>query len=111
MHKINHAAICRVYAEELLDEPAVSKCLRAAADEIDMLRGGIDLMQEQNAALSLKNAQLQAAATPDAAKPEVKSPVAPAPVAPDAGEGWRWLQVGEILQPGDEIEFSRNGIW
>ena len=44
MCKINHAAMCRVYAEELscragfpLDEDAVSKCLRAAADEIDLL--------------------------------------------------------------------------
>lgn len=36
---IDHAAIGRVYADNLLGEPAVSRCLHAMADEIERLRG------------------------------------------------------------------------
>lgn len=37
--KIDHAAVGREYANNLLGEPAVSKCLHAMADEIELLRG------------------------------------------------------------------------
>lgn len=36
--KIDHAAVGREYANNLLGEPAVSKCLHALADEIERLR-------------------------------------------------------------------------
>ena len=35
---IDHAAIGREYAENLLGEPAISRCLLAMADEIERLR-------------------------------------------------------------------------
>ena len=40
MTAIDHAAIGRVYADNLLGEPAVSRCLHAMADEIERLQGG-----------------------------------------------------------------------
>jgi hypothetical protein len=40
MTDIDHAAIGRVYADNLLGEPAVSRCLHAMADEIERLRSG-----------------------------------------------------------------------
>jgi len=40
MTAIDHAAIGRVYADNLLGEPAVSRCLHAMADEIERLRSG-----------------------------------------------------------------------
>lgn len=36
--KLDNAAIGREYADNLIGEPAVSKCLHAMADEIDRLR-------------------------------------------------------------------------
>lgn len=41
MNDIDHAAIGRVYADNLLGEPAVSRCLHAMADEIERLRNGV----------------------------------------------------------------------
>ena len=36
--EIDHAAIGREYADNLLGEPAVSRCLNTMADEIDRLK-------------------------------------------------------------------------
>jgi len=42
MTDIDHAAIGRVYADNLLGEPAISRCLHAMADEIERLRTHAD---------------------------------------------------------------------
>lgn len=36
--------------------------------------------------------------------------VEPTPVQPDPGEGWRWVEVGETLQAGDELP-DDSGEW
>ena len=46
--EIDHAAVCRTYADELLGEPAVSKCLHAGADEITRLRSEVDRLRLEN---------------------------------------------------------------
>ena len=48
---LDHAAIGREYADNLIGEPAVSKCLHAMADEIERLRGYRD-EAEAHAALA-----------------------------------------------------------
>jgi hypothetical protein len=46
MNAIDHAAIGRVYADNLLGEPAVSRCLHAMAGEIERLRNGASESRE-----------------------------------------------------------------
>lgn len=45
MIDIDHVAICRLYANELLNEPAVSRCLRAGADEIERLTAEVERLR------------------------------------------------------------------
>ena len=61
MSDIDHVAVCRIYADELLGEPAVSRCLHAGADEIERLTAEVERLRTVTPSLEEANAMLVAA--------------------------------------------------
>ena len=57
---IDHVAIGREYADNLLGEPAISRCLHAMADEIAILRSKLSLRENLEQGLMAGVARLQA---------------------------------------------------